>query len=150
MNNVTTFQMMNPLQKTIEEGEEIIRQILEAADALEACIVDEQTWRARWREATDTYEVAETDELAEVIILAQQKEGPLAGIAVSGKGHDIILTKLKNDLKSGKLARLWNSAENTRRNCELAKLDLQRAEERFNALRKVADIKTAVLKASSI
>lgn len=150
MNEQQVFQVMNPLAATINEGEQIIAQINEASEVLEACIADAQAWQQRSKDASDIYESAEYEELAEVIILAQAKEGPLGGIAVSGKGYDIVLTKLKGDLRKGKLQRLWNSAEQTRRNYELAKMDFERATQRFNGLRKIADLKTQILRAATI
>jgi hypothetical protein len=141
---------MNPLAATINEGEEIIARLNETSEQLEACIADERSWHTRCKDALDAYEVAETEELAEVVIMAHQKEGPLGGIAVSGKGYDIVLTKLKNDLRKGKLAHLWASAERIRRSYEMSQVELAQVEARFKALRIAAEVKTQVLRASTI
>jgi hypothetical protein len=151
MNNMpTSFAIMNPLQKTIEESETIILQMQEASDDLQTAIADERGWYEAYRKLLEVYEAAETEELAEVIVMAQQKEGPLAGIAVSGKGYEIALNNLKNNLRNGTLAHLWDKAENARRSYQQAQVALQQAETRFNALRKICDLKTQVLRASTI
>lgn len=150
MNNTPVFTIQNPLAETIADAESIIAQLDEAATVLNASIADERTWLSRYRDALDNYEVAETEQLYEVVIMAQQKEGPLGGIPVSGKGYDIALTKLKNDLRKGDLRNLWNEAEAYRRNYGLSQADLEKAQTRFNALRKIADVKTQVLRASTI
>lgn len=150
MNQETVFQLLNPLAKTIEESESLIAQMQQACDNLETAIVDERTWQSRYKDAQDSYEMAEYEELAEVIILAQQKAGPLGGIPVSGDGYKIVLFNLKSQLKRGKLAQTWQAAERTRRNYEMAQIDLAQAETRFNSLRKVIDIKTQILRASTI
>jgi hypothetical protein len=150
MNGTTQFQVMNPLNRTIEEGENIIAQMQDASDALEDAIQREREARSRYKDALDAYETAETEELAEAVIMGQQKEGPLGGIAVSGKGYDIVLTKLKNDLRGGVLKHLWVEADRYRRGYELNQVELTQAETRFNALRKIADVKTQVLRASCI
>ena len=150
MNGYPNFTIQNPLNATIEDAESIIAQLRTASDTLEAAIADERQWHANYREASDTYENAEAEELAEVVVMAQQKEGPLGGIAATSKAYDIALTKLKNDLRKGILAHLWGKAERIRRSYEQSQIELEQAQTRFNALRKIADIKTQVLRASTI
>lgn len=150
MNYQPSFQIVNPLQKTIEEGENMIAQMQQVSDDLQFAIADEREWFGAYRAVLETYELAENEELSEAIIMAAQKEGPLGGIPVSGKGYDIVLTKLKNDLRKGALAQLWEKAENARRSYERAQVVLRQAEERFNALRKICDLKTQILRASTI
>lgn len=144
------FRIANPLARVIEEGESIIAQLNEVSAQLEASIADRDAWHSRCKEALDNYEMAETDALSEAIIMAQAKEGPLANIAVSSKAFDIAMSKLKNDLRRGYLAQQWQSAERVRRSYEMAQVELQQTETRFNALRKVAELKTQILRASTI
>lgn len=150
MNGTPRFEVMNPLNTTIEEAEMIIAQLQTASDTLERAIADERQWHSNYRDALDAYETAELEELSEVIVMAQQKEGPLGGIAATSKAYDIALTKLKNDLRKGILAHLWTKAERVRRSYEQSQVELQQAETRFNALRKVADVKTQILRASCL
>jgi len=150
VNGTPQFQVLNPLNQTIDEAERIIAQLQDVSEELENAIATRDQWFSRHKDALDNYEVAETEELYEVVILAQQKEGPLGGIPVSGKGYEIALTKLKNDLRKGILAQLWQSVANVRRSYEMSQVELQQVETRFNALRKIADVKTQVLRASTI
>jgi len=150
VNNYPNFTIQNPLNTTIGEAESIIAQMQVASETLEAAIADERQWHSNYRDALDSYETAELEELSEVIVMAQQKEGPLGGIAATSKAYDIALTKLKNDLRKGILAHLWSKAERIRRSYEQSQVELQQAETRFNALRKIADVKTQVLRASTI
>jgi hypothetical protein len=150
VNYSPNFAIVNPLADTIREGEEIIEQLQEAADNLTEAIRIERDARARFKDAQDHYDMAEYDAIAESVIMGQSKEGPLAGIAVSGKGYDIVLTKLKNDLKRGDLFPLANDLDRYRRSYELAQVQLAQAETRFNALRKIAEIKANVLRAATI
>lgn len=150
MNGQTQFQVANPLAETIREGEEIIAHIQAASVELEEAIQHEREENSYYRDALENYEVAETDELSECVIMAQNKEGPLGGIATTSKAYDIALTKLKNDLRLGVLANLWIKAESHRRDHERAKVELEQAQTRFVALRKVADLKTQVLRASAL
>lgn len=150
MNNYPNFTIQNPLNATIEDAESIIAQLRTASDELEAAIADERQWHSNYRDALEAYETAETEELAEVVVMAQQKEGPLGGIATTSKAYDIALTKLKNELRKGILAHLWSKAERIRRSYEQSQVELQQAETRFTALRKICDVKTQVLRASTI
>ncbi|MCC6457848.1 MAG: hypothetical protein IT328_23025 [Caldilineaceae bacterium] len=150
MNDTPTFQVMNPLAKTIEEGEEIIEQIRTISDRLEACIADERTWYGHMKDAEAAYEAAELEELADALVLAQAKEGPLAGVAATSKAFDILLNNLKNKLRTGKLAREWQTFDRIRRSYDNSQIDLRQTETQFNALRKIADVKTQTLRASTI
>lgn len=150
MNGSTVFQLMNPLAKTIDEAESLLAQLQQACENLELAIADERTWQSRHKDAQDNYEMAEYEELAEVIILARDKQGPLGGIAVSGEGYAIVLFNLKSQLKRGKLKTLWGSAESVRKNYEMAKIDLEQAETRFRGLCKAVEIKNNILRASTI
>lgn len=150
MNSTTHFQVVNPLAETIRESEEIIFQLQKAADNLNEAIRLERQAYKHYNDAEETYEMAEYDKLSEVVMMAQQKEGPLAGIAVSGKGYDIALTKLKNDLRRGVLQESYIDLDIYRRAYEARKSDLEQAQTTFNALRKIADVKTQVLRASTI
>lgn len=147
MNN---FQVMNPLATTIREGETIIEQLQIVSEELENGIAQEREAHGRYRDALETYEMAEIEELYDAVILAQQKEGPLGGIPVSGEGHKIALTKIKNDLRKGKLASLWQIADRYRRAYEMAQANLEQTQTRFAALRKVAELKANVLRAATI
>lgn len=150
MNSQTNFTVMNPLAKTVEEGETLINQLLDTSDELQSAIANERGWQTRYKDALEGYEMAETEELAEVIIMAQAKEGPLAGLAVTGEAYKIAMSNLKNNLKRGALAHMWKSVDQTRRNYEAAQVELQQAETRFNALRKVVELKSNILRAATI
>lgn len=148
--NEAQFSVMNPLANTITEGEEIISRLFNASDALEAAIADERHWHSNYRDALENYEVAETEKLADVVVMAQMKEGPLGGIATTSKAYDIALSNLKNDLRKGVLSQTWQAAERVRRNYEQSQVELEQCQTRFAALRKIADVKTQVLRASTI
>lgn len=150
MNYSPNFSIANPLADTIREGEDIIAQLRDACDDVQEAIAEERQWYEAYRKLQDQYEAAETEELAEIIVMAQQKEGPLGGIAATSKAYDICLTNLKNSLRRGVLAHLWDKAENARRSYEQAQIVLSQAEARFKAMRVIAEIKTQVLRASTI
>ena len=146
----TTFTIANPLAGTIRESEEIIARIDDTATELEAAIANERLWHGHYRDALDNYEMAETEELYEVIILATGKEGPLGGLATSSKAYEIALNNLKNGLRRGKLSDLWQAVDRLKRSYEMAQVELQQVETRFKALRTIAEIKAQVLRASLI
>lgn len=150
MNNTPAFQVVNPLAESIREGEDIIYQLQEAADNLSEAIRIEREARSRCKDAQDTYDMAENEQLAEIVVQAIAKDGPLGGIPVSGKGYEIVLTKIRNDLKRGTLFDQANNLDIYRRAYESAQVELAQCETRFNALRKMAEVKANVLRASSI
>lgn len=148
--NGTTFQVINPLAETVRQAEQIIADLDGASDELQTCIADERTWFSRMKEAESTYESLEIEITSEAIIAAQIKEGPLANIATTSKAYDIALLRVKVDARNGALAQQWRSYNQIKRSYEAAQIDLSRAETRFVALRKIAELKTQILRASAI
>lgn len=146
----TQFTVMNPLLDTIRRADEIAAQVQQASEALVEAIASERTWQGHYKEALATYEMAEIEMLSEAIIGAKAGDGPLAGIAVSGKGYDLVLTNLKNQLRKGKLANLWQAAETVRRSYEDAQINLAQCETRFKAACRLSELMTNILRASTI
>lgn len=145
------YQVANPLQSTINDAEQIIARVDDIAAELETCIAAERKWLGHYRDALENYEHAELEALAEVVTMAAvAKEGPLGGIAASSKAYDIILNNLKNQLRRNQLAELWRTVDNLKRSYEIAQVELAQVETRFKALRTVAEVKTQVLRASTI
>lgn len=150
-NNPTPeFSIANPLATTINESENIISQLQAFSEELENSIAQERETHSRYRDALETYEMAETEELYDVVIMAQQKEGPLGGIPVSGEGYKIALTHLKNNLRKGMLEHLWKDVDRYRRGYEMAQIELEQAQTKFKGLCKITELKANVLRASTI
>lgn len=150
MSDQFTYAIRNPLQSTIDDAERIIAQLNEVSEILEETIADERTWSSRYRDALESYELREIDALSEAIIMAQAKEGPLANLATSSEAYKIALAKLKNDLRLGYLSAEWKAAQNVRRSWENAQLQLEQVQSRFKALLKIVELKTGILRASTI
>jgi hypothetical protein len=144
------FTVMNPLLASIEEAKRITAQLDEASEELQSCITDERTWFSRLKEAQDTYEMMENEIVGEVVIAAQLKEGPLANIATTSKAYDIALSRVKTEARNGALNKQWTALSNVRRGYEAAQIDLARAETRFKALMRMAELMNGILRASSI
>lgn len=144
-----TYAIRNPLQSTIDDAERIISQLHEVSEVLEEAIANERLWYGHYHDALSNYEMAESEKLADIIILASVKEGPLAGIPVSGKGYDIVLTDIKNGMRRGELADLWQSVDRLKKSYEMAQIELEQTQARFKALLRVAELKNNVLRAST-
>lgn len=149
MNN-THFQVLNPLARTIEEGEEIISRLADASLRLEQAIADEQLLVSRLKEAKQTYEDLENEHVAEVIVAGIAKEGMLAGVAPSSKSHDIVVNGIRAELRRTKLSQAWQNLERVRKGHESALSERQQAETVFSALRNAAKLKTSILQAAVI
>lgn len=148
--NGTTFQVINPLSEVVNQAQQIMGQLEVASDELASCIADERYWFAAYREVLDTYEMVESEIVSEAVINAQLKEGPLAGIPVSGKGYDIVLTKIKNDARNGALFQQWAAVVNAKRSYDAFKVDLDKSEARMKSLLRMAELMNGIIRASTI
>ena len=149
MNHTPNFQVINPLSATIQEGETIITQVMTAAERLQFAIRRETETYMALRNEQETYDLAEGESLSEVFALAALKEGPLAGIAKTSKEYDIALASLRGKLR-GTLFYLWERLDDARNAHERAKGERAQAETEFAAMRRVAELKTAILRAATI
>lgn len=150
MESAPTYIVANPLAESIAEGDALIERIQIAADDLAARIAEERGWFAKLREAESTYEMTETEALAEIVILATTKDGPLGGVAATSKAYDLLLANQRNQLRTGRLQRLWQSLEYVRRNYEQAQVAMRQAETNFAALRKAVELKASTLRAAAL
>lgn len=144
------YNVQNPLATTIKESESIIQQLQQFSELLENAINEARENQGFYRDALDAYTMAETEELYEVVMMAQQKEGPLAGLATSSEAYKIAMSHLKNNLRMGILAHFWQDAERYRQAHEMTQVELEQANTRFSALRRIAELKAQILRASTI
>jgi hypothetical protein len=150
MNGTPVFSIANPLESTMREGEDIIARLGDAASRLSFAIADETECASLARDAASNYEVAETEALAEAIVNGIAKTGPLAGIATSSKAYDLALANLRGQLRDGALFDLARTVDRARAAHERAKVERTQAETEFAALRRVAELKAAILRAACI
>jgi hypothetical protein len=148
--NGTQFQVMNPLNETINQAQQILGQLEQASEELQTCIADERTWFARYREAQEAYESLENEITSEAVVAAQIKEGPLAGFAATSKAYDIALLRVKLQARDGALVKQWTALNSMRRSYETSQVDLMRAEARLKALLRMAELQNGILRASTI
>ncbi|MCL4833253.1 MAG: hypothetical protein KJZ86_12470 [Caldilineaceae bacterium] len=148
MNNPFTILPANLLRQSLGEAEDILSQLLTAAQAL--ADADENHTRAK----SAANAVAETLAAAEVELIvaaetqAQAGDGPLAGLAKTSKAYTAALAKLINDAHAGELAELHANVRGLSVVAEEATIAADRARTLYSSYRHASDLKAAILKAS--
>lgn len=140
----------NPMTQTIDEAENIIVQLNSEANRLAETITYEQTVYGLLKTAQEGLESAESEMITEAVMLAQNKEGPLAGIATTSKAYDHALKTLVAQHRRDGLAHLHAEVQKLEIEHINAKIDRQQAEAHFSAIKRVAELKTAILRAGSM
>lgn len=138
---------VNPLSQTVEEAEELVQELRQAADELAVRISTERQLASRLKEFKDALQAAEAELINEAVVKAQVKEGPLANIASTSKAFGYAVDKLLADARQSVLAELHEEVcEYTYRH-EDASILLQQAQVIFAARKHAADLKAAILNA---
>ena len=137
------------VENAVTQSETMISQLMEAADQLERTIEAETHIRRMLKEAEQALENAEAETLYTAEIAAQDKSGPLAGIAKTSATYKAALTNLLaqargNDGPMGELAR---QVDNLRVRLDRAQIEREQAAVHFSACKHAADLKTSVLRA---
>ena len=144
-------RILNPLNPTLDEAEQLLVELRQAADRLTNAVELEAVARARAKDAADTLDAAVNDILLTDIRLADTaKEGALAGIAKTSKAYDIALSARRAALCSGQLAHLYADAARLRAESDAARMALDAAQARFSAVKHACDLKAMILRASVI
>lgn len=142
-----TAYTTNPLAQAIEESEEVIDSLRKAADRLSHAIQMAAVAKARAQDAKESLSAAEAELVYEAQMLAQAKEGPLAGLATSSKGYSYALDKLLSEARQAGLSGLYNEANRYAIEADRAAIELQQAQTMFSALKHIADLKGSILRA---
>lgn len=140
----------NPMTQTIDEAENIIIQLNAEANRLAETIAYEQTVYGLLKSAQEGLEDAESEAITEAVMLAQNKEGPLAGIATTSKAYDHALKTLVAGHRRDRLAHLHAEVQKLEIEHVNARIDRQQAETHFSALKRVAELKAQILRAGSM
>ncbi|MBX3050794.1 MAG: hypothetical protein KF753_04930 [Caldilineaceae bacterium] len=135
-------------QISITEGEDIITALHTATAELCDAIESDVTIRRMLKEAEADLSAAESEIVAEANIEAQNKEGPLAGIATTSKAYAYALENLLSNYhttNSNKVAirRLQTDADN-------ASIAREQAQVKFSAVKHAADLKAAIIRAIAL
>lgn len=145
-----TIYAANPMTQTIDEAENIIVQLNSEANRLAETIAYEQTVHGLLKSAQDGLDAAESEAITEAVMLAQNKEGPLAGIATTSKAYDHALKTLVAKHRQNGLGHMYEEVQRLEIEYANAKIDRQQAETRFSALKRVAELKAQILRAGSM
>ncbi|GIV82674.1 MAG: hypothetical protein KatS3mg051_2028 [Anaerolineae bacterium] len=82
------------IESSVHEAEGMIRELMTAADRLAAAIEAETTIRRMLKEAEQSLEAAEAELVYDLELQAQDKAGPLAGLAKTGPAYKAALTNV--------------------------------------------------------
>lgn len=144
-------RIVNPLNPTLEEAEQLLEELRQAADTLAGAVELEAVARARAKDAAETLDAAVNDILLTDILLADTaKEGALAGIAKTSKAYDIALNARRAALCGGQLAHLAGDAARLRMEADGARMTLDKAQAQFSAVKHACDLKAMILRASVV
>ena len=142
-------RILNPLNPTLDEAEQLLVELRQAADRLTDAVELEAVARARAKDAADNLESAVSEILLTDILLAETaKEGALAGIAKTSKAYDVAMSARRAALCSGQLAHLYADAARLRGEGDSARMALDTAQARFSAVKHACDLKAMILRAS--
>lgn len=133
---------------TIQEGEDIIRQMQSAAAELCAAIESDVMVRRMLKEAEADLSAIEAEIVTEATIQAIGKEGPLAGIATTSKAYASATEVLLS--KSPRLHHIQASVARVQTDADNASIAVQQAQARFAAIKHAADLKAAILRAIAL
>lgn len=140
----------NPMEATISEAETIIVQLNASANRLANAIEDEQTIFARLKDAEQAIADSETEIVAESAMLAKVGEGELAGVAATSKAYGYVLDALKLKARTNGMAHIAEQMRRLKLEHEAASISRQQAEVHFSSMKRIAELKAAILRASSM
>lgn|SRR5690606_28911139 len=137
----------NPYLDTIQEAEDLLTSLHDAAKRLEAAIAADRITRSRAQDAKETLAAAEAEIVVEAETLAQAGEGPLAKIAKTSKAYTYALDNLLHQARQTNLSHLYRDANRAAIEADNAAIELAQAQAMFSAMKHAAELKAAILKA---
>lgn len=138
----------NPYIETIQEAEDLLTSLQDAAKRLSTAIAAERIIKSRAQDAKETLAAAEAELIYEEEMLAQAGEGSLKGIAKTSKTYGYALDHLLNTARQTTLNHLYRDANRLAVEADNAAIELAQAQTFFVALKYGAELKAAILKAT--
>lgn len=137
------------VERAVEDAERMIDEVKDAAAALQSAIEAETRLRRVFKEAELALEQAEADIVYEAEINAQNKMGPLAGIAKTSPAYKAAVTKLISQArgKDGQVSGAAQQVGSLQAQYDQAQIEREQASVHFSACKHAADLKAAILKA---
>lgn len=136
----------NPLIKSIEEADELLKRLDDACFRLQQAIADERNARARSQDAKEALEAAEAEIAAEWDVLGQGDAGPLANKARTSKAYDLALkAALYQERTNGSLRDLARDANRLSVEAMNASIIHEQCQAQFKGCIAAAELTRAVL-----
>jgi hypothetical protein len=137
------------IEVAVSESESMISQLMSAAEKVQRTIEVETHLSRTLKEAEQALEMAEAEVLYEAEIAAQDKHGPLAGIAKTSPVYKAAINKLLADERrnGGQIDALTGQVDDLRVRVDQAQLEHEQAAVQFSACKHAADLKASVLRA---
>lgn len=140
---------MTTLDTLIGESEELATQLLRQADELAAAIEADVTARRQLRDAEQTLNEAEAGYLVDAETQAQEKQGPLAGLAKSSAAYKAACETLIAGARQNGLRDQFTQVTALRHAADATQIAREQQSARFTALKHIAELRTAMLHALS-
>jgi hypothetical protein len=137
------------VEVAVNESESMITNLMDAANQLQRTIETETHLHRMLKEAEQALETAEAEVLYEAEIAAQDKHGPLAGIAKTSATYKAALTNLLAQVRrnGGPIGELTRQVDSLRVRLDQAQIEREQAAVHFSAYKHAADLKASVLRA---
>ena len=141
---------VKPLTRTIDEAERLIVRLNAGAERLAEAISYEQTLHWFLTTAQEELETAESEVIHAAMLQAQNKLGPLHGIAPTSKAYDHAVKTLLGQRHQDALSHLYDEVQHLGMEYCNAQIDRAQAETHFAAIKQAADLKVMILRAASL
>ncbi len=141
---------VNVWARTIDEAEGLIVQLNAGAERLAEAISYEQTLYWFLKTAQEELQTAESKTIHEAMLQAQNKLGPLNGIATTSKAYDHAVKTLLGQRHQDGLSHLYDEVQRLKMEYCNARIDRAQAETHFAAMQRAADLKAMILRVASV
>ena len=132
----------SPLQSMVQDGEEILRNLSDAARNLELAIEQKFTTARRLSEIEATYKDMESEYLSEMLF---NNDGPMK-LAKNAEQRAIVQdAQLVKARTAGALAPAWNMLNRARSEAQAAQMAYEQMEVRFRGNRLASELRSAIL-----
>lgn len=137
----------NHFQSLIDQCDELLTRLDATAEELAAAISSDISFKRQLREAEETLSQREAEYITEAVMQAQQKQGPLAGIATTSPAFKAACEKLVANAYQNGISQHYRQVIGLRAQADDAQARREILGTRFSAMKHAADLRTAMLNA---
>ncbi|MEZ4865333.1 MAG: hypothetical protein R3C14_28750 [Caldilineaceae bacterium] len=140
---------MKSIENLLTEADRLLTDLILADAELATALEDDSSARRQLKDAEQALSLVEAELVTTAVIQAKEKQGPLAGLAVTSDAYKMAVALMLAKAHAGSLQSLAQRVQHWQIQADGARVQLEQTQTRFSAIRHASNLVASMLAAAS-